>query len=142
MIYIGIDPGVKTGIAAIVPPNKFINTMPIHQAFGVVDAIINTSISKVHVRVEDARQRKWFGNNSQAKLQGAGSIKRDCKIWEDFLKDHSEDSKGNITFEMVHPVKGGTKINSNLFKKITGIDDRTSEHARDAYMLIHNYKKL
>jgi hypothetical protein len=42
-------------------------------------------LSRIFVRFEDARLRKWFGKAGKEQLQGAGSIKRDCTIWEDFL---------------------------------------------------------
>ena len=79
---------------------------------------------------EDARLRKWYGSKSDAKLQGAGSVKRDSSIWEDFLKD-----KG-IPFQGIHPLQGLTKLTSVYFKRITKWDGKTSEHSRDAAMLV------
>lgn len=142
MIYIGIDPGVKTGFGLIDGNRKSVKSYKIHDALSAIAQVAKNSSKSIHVRVEDARQRKWFGNNSKEKLQGAGSIKRDSKIWEDFLTDANKLTKGRLTFEMVHPIKGGTKIDTKIFKQITGINERTSEHGRDAYMLILNYKKI
>lgn len=138
MIYIGIDPGVVTGIGVKIGEDKSAESMPIHKALQFVESLIHED--KVHIRVEDARKRKWLGKNSNIKKQGAGSVKRDCKIWEDFLTELETSYKGLLTFQMIHPVKGATKLSSDQFKYITGIKTRTSEHARDAYMLIHNYK--
>lgn len=130
-VLIGIDPGVNTGIGyRHSPDGKYAFSLTIHKAMDFVKQQNKVS-GKIFVRVEDARQRKWFGKNSKAKAQGAGSIKRDCKIWEDFLKDY------NIPHEMIHPVKGSTKLNAKVFKQITGIPSRTNQHNRDAYMLIH-----
>ena len=112
--------------------------MPIHLAMKFVSDIAEKGVN-IHLRVEDSRKRKWYGKKTKGKDQGAGSIKRDCKIWEDFLTTLKEVSKGKITFEMLHPIKGGTKIDATLFRKITGIQKRTNEHGRDAYMLIHNF---
>jgi hypothetical protein len=41
-------------------------------------------------------------------------------------------------FEMIDPKsqKGFTKINESRFQKMTGFTKRTSEHARDAAMLV------
>ena len=109
MIYIGIDPGTHTGVA--IWDNKqqeFIElaTIPIHQALLKVKNYYNDNkgLSNICVVFEDARQRTWFGKdkNTNAKLQGAGSIKRDCSIWEDFCKDYQ------IPFLAVPPMKGGT----------------------------------
>ncbi|QQV90553.1 hypothetical protein Danklef1_69 [Polaribacter phage Danklef_1] len=140
MILIGIDPGVKTGFAVIYNGEKKAITLTIHNALQQVKTLLNQH-GEIHVRVEDARKRKWFGPNSAAKKQGAGSIKRDCKIWYDFLKELSKENHTNLTFEMIHPIKGGTKIDKELFKKMSGIKTVTSEHARDAFLLIMNYKK-
>lgn len=138
-VLLGIDPGVHTGVGAIDGDSKIAGSMPIHQAMQFI-ADLEEKKKDIHIRVEDARQRKWFGPNSAAKKQGAGSVKRDCKIWEDFIIDLKKTSEQSITFEMIHPVKGATKINAKMFRQITGIQKRTNEHGRDAYMLIHGYK--
>ena len=137
MIYIGIDPGTHTGVA--IWDNKqqeFVElaTIPIHQALLKVKNYYNDNkgLSKICVVFEDARQRTWFGKdkNTNAKLQGAGSIKRDCSIWEDFCKDYQ------IPYLAVPPMKGGTKLSEAYFKAISGWKGRTSNHARDAAMLV------
>lgn len=135
--YVGIDAGVKTGIGVWNPNFKCIEaikTMPIHKAFDFIKDLSNKA--ELYVRVEDARQRKWFGKQSNSKQQGAGSIKRDCSIWEAFLQDLKKD--GVIKdFKMVHPIKGSTKLEPELFRRATGYALTTSEHARDAIMLVY-----
>ena len=135
MIYIGIDPGTHTGVA--IWDNKqqeFVElaTIPIHQALIKVMMWRDRVGHDLQVVFEDARQRTWFGKdkNTNAKLQGAGSIKRDCSIWEDFCKDYQ------IPFLAVPPMKGGTKLSEEYFKTISGWKGRTSNHARDAAMLV------
>jgi hypothetical protein len=126
---IGIDCGVKTGVCVYdITSNsiKEIGTYKIHRA---MELVLSLKDYIEVVIVEDARLRKWFGNNSKQKVQGAGSIKRDAVIWEDFLKDYK------INYKMVHPIKGGTKISEHLFNQISGYEKRTSNHARDAYFL-------
>jgi hypothetical protein len=86
------------------------------------------------VIIEDARLRKWYGSNSKDKSQGAGSIKRSCQIWEEFFE-----SNYTIDYQFVHPIKGGTKLKADAFKKITGYEGSTNEHGRDAAMLIFKY---
>ena len=139
MILIGIDPGVRTGFAIICYNQKKATTLSIHKALSEVKTLLK-EYGEIHIRVEDARKRKWFGANSAVKKQGAGSIKRDCKIWDDYLTELSKEKDTNLTFEMIHPIKGGTKVDKTLFKKISGIKTITSEHARDAFMMIMNYK--
>ena len=85
---------------------------------------------------EDARQRKWIPQEKNAsqyrgRLQGAGSVKRDATIWEDFCKDLG------IRYEAVPPHKGMTKWSAETFANITGWQGKTSEHARDAALLVY-----
>lgn len=136
MIYIGIDPGTHTGVAVWDSrEGKFLSlgTLPIHRA---MTFILTWSLKaeetgqEIQVVFEDARQRKWYGNDSNAKRQGAGSVKRDCSIWEDFCRDYQ------ISFVAVPPMKGGTKVSESYFKTISGWKGRTSNHARDAAMLV------
>lgn len=134
-IKIGIDPGVQTGVCLIY--GKIINHLfscSIHEAIFMVEEKARCNDEKIHIRVEDARKRKWYGENANEKKQGAGGIKRDCQIWEDYLTDLCKQYP-NITFEMTHPIKNGTKLNAKQFEKITGVK-KSNEHSRDACMLI------
>lgn len=131
-ITIGIDSGTETGFAVWDSEQKCllqVNTMKIHQAMQKVLKCYLLYPGNVRVRVEDARKRKWFGNSGREQLQGAGSIKRDAVIWEDFLTDHG------IPFEMVAPKNNQTKMTADYFKRVTGWKLRTNEHGRDAAML-------
>ncbi len=132
MICIGIDPGTHTGVAVWdTREGKFLSleTLPIHKA--LLRVLVLTSDQVVEVVFEDARQRTWFGKgDTNAKAQGAGSVKRDCSIWEDFCRDYG------IPFQAKPPVKGATKVSAGYFKMVSGWTGRTSEHARDAAMLV------
>lgn len=141
MIYIGIDPGTHTGVAVWdSKEGKFLSleTMPIHRAlekvkemahpFWHMDKLYHEDIQVIF---EDARLRTWFGKgNVSAKAQGAGSVKRDCSIWEDFLIDMG------IPFVTTKPGNVATKVTPSWFRKLTGWEGRCSEHARDAAMLV------
>lgn len=133
MICIGIDPGTHTGVAVWDSrQGKFLclETLPIHKALEEV-LIYLREWGDIEVVFEDARQRTWFGyGNVAAKAQGAGSVKRDCSIWEDFCRDYE------IPFQAKPPVKGATKVTSEYFKMISGWTGRTSSHSRDAAMLV------
>lgn len=138
MIYIGIDTGVHTGIAVWdSEKGKFVylDTLKIHEALNIVSAYEYNDIP-LCVRFEDARQRKWipFAKNMTGELgraQGAGYVKAHCQIWEDFLRDK------DIPFEMIAPRRNVTKLSAEQFGRITGYKGRTSEHARDAAMLVY-----
>lgn len=138
MIYIGIDTGVHTGIAVWdSEKGKFVylDTLKIHEALNIVSSYAYKDIP-LCVRFEDARQRKWipFAKNVTGELgraQGAGYVKAHCQIWEDFLRDK------DIPFEMIAPRRNVTKLSAEQFGRITGYKGRTSEHARDAAMLVY-----
>jgi hypothetical protein len=131
MKVIGIDTGVSTGVAIwYVAEQKFdlIESMPIHRAMERV-----LFERPYFVRVEDARLYRHYGKTNPAKIQGAGSVKRDASIWEDFLKDK------NIPFEMVSPADNLTKTTADYFRKLTGWTKSTNEHGRDAACLVFKW---
>lgn len=133
---IGIDPGVKTGVAVwSCKDQRFIDI----GTFSIINAM--AEVKKVmiygkHIELwfEDSRLRKWFGDNSRDKLQGAGSIKRDCSIWQEFCEVNK------IKYKTIAPGKGQTKWPADYFRLVTGWTKRTSEHARDAATLIFGVK--
>lgn len=129
---IGLDTGVNTGFAIWDTQDKKLEcfSIMIHQAFELTLKYKDNCF----VYVEDARLRKFI-TGGREKLQGAGSIKRDAKIWEDFLTDK------NIPFKLIAPKNNRTKLDSALFKKITGFKGSTNQHARDAAMLVFGKEK-
>lgn len=135
-ILIGIDTGTHTGVAVWDSrARKFLKllTVPIHKAWAFVIDQHARYGDRLFVIFEDARQRSWYGSDSgrvAAKLQGAGSVKRDAAIWEDFLTDYG------IAFRAVPPVRGATKLDGDYFARLTGWTEKTSNHARDAAMLV------
>lgn len=142
IIKVGIDPGTKTGFAMTENGTLvYLQTLPIHEAMDKVRHLaVNTP--NLSVTYEDARKRKWFGkaDAQQAKYgagvrEGAGAAKRDSTIWADFLESII-DAKNIIA---VAP--RNTKLSDEMFKRITGWAGRTSNHSRDAAMMIWDGKK-
>lgn len=130
-VRIGIDPGVHTGIA-ILRGNKMYTcrTIRIDEAMEIVLAL-HESVKDIHVTVEDARQRGEARGILQAKAQGAGSVKRDCKIWDDLLKAHE------IPHWLRPPIQNGTRYRDQIFASTYPYwKGRTSEHARSAANLL------
>lgn len=139
MTLIGIDTGVHTGFAVYDTDLKaliYVKEYPIHRAMDLVKRLFDDG-SDIKVRFEDARKRTWFGYHTakedRARLQGAGSVKRDCQIWEDYLTDL------RIPFEMVAPKNNATKLTAEQFRRITGYEGKTNEHGRDAAMLVYGF---
>ncbi|WP_406042722.1 hypothetical protein [Succinimonas sp.] len=140
MYLIGIDPGKHTGIAIWnIKSQQFfqITTLPIHKALEYVKTFAWDGDARVYF--EDARQRKWLPKDATSSeyrghLMGAGSVKRDSVIWQDALTDWG------IPFEMVPPHAGATKWTAETFAAVTGWKGRTSNHARDAALLVFGRK--
>lgn len=140
MLYVGIDTGHETGFAVWESECKAfdaIATLKIHEALDRVRRLHKAYGDDLVVVFEDARQRKWLPREKNAsqyrgRLQGAGSVKRDATIWEDFCKDLG------IRYEAKAPTKGATKWSAETFAKATGWTGRTSNHARDAALLVIN----
>jgi hypothetical protein len=132
--YIGIDCGVNTGIAIYDREKKdliIVDSDMIHITMDYVRRIVTERIIPIDETlfvVEDARQVVF--NTDKVKAQGAGSVKRDAKIWADYLDWH------NIPHLMVRPKKAITKLSAERFKEITGWSERTNNHGRDAAMLV------
>ena len=133
-IIAGIDPGVHTGLALWnCKEQKFIKI----QTLTIIQAMHELEIRRHLLReiwFEDARMRTWFGTAGREKLQGAGSIKRDCSIWQEFCEYHE------IPFRAIKPARGQTKWPAPYFQKVTGWGERTSQHARDAGALVFGVK--
>ncbi len=106
-------------------------TTAIHKAMDCIRNLKQSLVSPtLEVIIEDARTR----GGSSIKAQGAGSIKRDCGIWEAFLKDLG------IEYRFTRLSKKSiTKKDPTWLKLQTGWSDRTSQHARDAACLLLPY---
>lgn len=131
MIYVGIDTGVNTGFAVWDSKQRSllqVCSLPIHKAMERVRSLYDEYKAgigdKVIVRVEDPRQRTWFGTERMSremerkKLQGVGSVKRDASIWDDYLKELG------VEYEMVAPKRNVTKLTQERFRALTGWQNR------------------
>ena len=129
---IGIDPGVKTGYAIYDRKDKKLTTV---ETRNIISAMQQTTWrladeDGIELWFEDSRLRRWFGNTGREVLQGVGSVKRDSSIWETFCGYYC------IKYKAIAPKDTTTKVKSDYFKKLTGWEGRTSEHSRDAGLLV------
>ena len=130
-LYIGIDAGTHTGVAVGDRTDRrlvSVETMTITKAMDVVRGLVESA--DIVVYLEDARKRNWFGCSGREKLQGAGSVKRDCSIWETFCEEVG------IECRKIAPKNNYTKLTAKQFKALTNWAGRTSDHSRDAAMLV------
>ena len=153
VLIAGIDPGVNTRVAIWDRRKRMFVVVHTYDKsdYGIIAALGELSkwvasgrLEEIHV--EDARLRTWFEEPKNSKerikkLQGAGSVKRDCAIWQQFC------AYKNIVYKAVHPKEvyarfplpsGMNKWNAEYFMKMTGWPGRTSVHSRDAAALVWN----
>lgn len=137
---IGIDCGVNTGFAVwdcTLQKLIEVKTYSAHTAWAQIRTMKHFyGAAALYVRFEDARLRTWFGTSGLEKLQGAGSIKRDSTLWEEFCEMEG------IQYEAVAPKHNKTKTTTEYFKMVTGWAGSTSNHARDAAMMIYRFIPL
>lgn len=134
-INIGIDPGTNTGIAIVEDGIlTMVKTLGITQAMKAISIMRMNRFDTITLHVENPNMRKFFGKTGREKLQGAGSIKRDYAIWEEFAKEEG------ITLVPVSPASIGSQFdNEAVFKAATGWTARTSKHGRDAVKIVYKY---
>lgn len=131
-ILIGIDPGTQTGFSIYDCQERRLTQVKSCSILNAIAFVRYYHIDReyqVHVVVEDARQ--VVHKTDRVKAQGAGSVKRDCSIWEEFLKSQK------ISHEFVRPNKKITKLTPGQFEQITGYQERSNQHGRDAAMLVY-----
>ena len=137
MLVIGIDPGLHTGLAVwdtttrqfldircggIVSTMDYLDRLRAERGIGLVV-------------FEDARQRTWIPRERdlaqmKGRAMGAGSVKRDCSVWEEWCQLRG------LQYIATRPKNGMTKLSDIAFRGITGYDRRTNNHGRDAAMLV------
>jgi hypothetical protein len=141
---LGIDPGTSTGVALALPEPEALGyrwaelqTLPLHRALAYVqDHVLRLATepgcARVLVVVEDAR---LISGPAHQKL-GAGSIRRDCKVWEELLADLGAELDG-LRIIFVKPTRGGLrKLTAEQLATYTGCQLKGSQHARDAAGLL------
>lgn len=140
MTDIGIDPGVKTGVA-VAYGGEYVEILST-DILEAMDIILKyKAAGQLRVTIENPRQYKdpnylKYGRSSAHKAQGAGSIKRDFSIWETFFKRH------NIYYIAKSPLAVGRMFeNAETFILATGWTKSTNVHAREAAKLIYQYTK-
>lgn len=130
MVVIGIDPGVTTGIASWCTITKRLGMV---ESRKLHEMLLSFRDYKPELVIfEDCRQHRMYGpgQRNDAALQGVGSVKRDCGIWDEFLTDQ------RIPFVTRTPSRRRTKFSAEQFQAATGWTERSNNHGRDAAMLV------
>jgi hypothetical protein len=130
MLMVGIDPGVNTGFA-IWDGHALLSVSSLGICAAMMQVQVMHTTGQLHsVTFEDARLRTWYGSKGRESLQGAGSIKRDCQIWAEWL------GLLGCPYKSVSPQSKGAKLDAATFERLTGWQGRTNNHGRDAAMLV------
>lgn len=144
---VGIDPGTATGVALALPETEArgyrweqLQTLPLHRALAYVEDIVRRleserGCARVLVVVEDARQI----SGPALKKLGAGSIRRDCKVWEELLADLGAELDGLRTIFVKPTNRTLRKLDAEQLATYTGCQLKGSQHARDAAGVLFPY---
>lgn len=137
---IGIDPGVNTGLAMSID-GKLVDIRTT-TFWGAVNMIMGRQLYGLSIYIENPNKNKpIFVKKGVTKekaiseqlaynriAQNVGSNKRDAQLLIDFCKENS------IEVVEIKPTK--KKVTREYFEKISGWTKPTSQHGRDAAMLI------
>lgn len=159
-LVLAVDPGTRTGLARVhrntsAGPGEpayvwaALECLPLHRALLTVWETVTEAAQvdeRVLVVVEDARQIGAWGASkdrgaSLARAQGAGSIKRDCAIWQEALDDlRRECGPDLLRLNFVRPAGGPfRKLSQADLLLRTGCPLTGNAHARDAAGLLWAY---
>lgn len=137
MIYIGIDPGVETGIAIWYSKDKVLTlfTLSFWEAINLLHKL--SEKNQIKAILEDPNlnkpifHKKGVDNEKKARkvAQNVGSNKRDAQLINEFLKIH------NIETIIVKPTT--TKWKTTFFRQVTGYKGHASQHAIDAARMVY-----
>ena len=133
---IGIDPGISTGMA-ISSDGKIINVKTVNfwdcikllrdmQNMGIVVYVENPNVNKPVFFKRGVNNAAMI----QKVAQDVGRNKRDAALIIEFC------NRNNIKNMPLPPQRGSKDVDAKYFQLLTGYEGSTSQHGRDAAMLI------
>jgi hypothetical protein len=135
-IYIGIDPGVHTGIAVWNVATQSFTALKSANIVAAMEYVRSLDRGSLTLVIEDSNIRV-HGNPAfmrKESLQGAGSVKRDGKIWREFAEHFG------YTAMYISQLQKGKKWDAATFKAITKEPKGYNPHIRDAAKLVFGRK--
>lgn len=145
-IYLGVDPGINTGFAVWNAPAQKLLEVKTVNFWGCITHITQYmnlyGASEICLVIEDViGNRPTFHHNATGAKQrekisqNVGGNKRDCQLIIEYCEMHG------IKVVRKVPGRGGsTKLKDEPFKKLTKWEGKTSNHARDAAMLVYGWR--
>ena len=143
-LFIGIDAGVQTGLAvwnAVAERFEVLTTSTFWEAIALVETY---PAGEVVVVVEDSSLNKsTFAHNTPRTLQAA---RRREKISRDVGQNQREakllaDGLARRGYRVLRIRPRSRKLGAEPFKRLTRYQGRTSQHGRDAAMLVFGLKR-
>lgn len=142
--YIGIDPGIKTGLAVWnSEENKFqfVETWSLHKLFRIIgmfirdfraenDCLVFIENPNTFIPFKRIKGKRIPKERIDGAKQGAGAVKQTFKHIIEFLEDNK------IPYQTTRLQGGLKKKSSDWFKQQTGWKERTDEHGRDSALLV------
>jgi hypothetical protein len=89
----------------------------------------------IYIECGFLNKSNWHTNEKQSKALASKIGERTGANFEVSKKIVEMCEYLNLPYEKIKPTR--SKVNSDFFKQITGISQRTNQENRDAYMLIH-----
>jgi len=142
MIYLGIDPGVNNGVAVYDSERRELDLSTL-SFFSLINYLDYFMLNNYHVTavIENVvknkpifSKRRTYQTRQDLKIaQNVGENKAYCKLII------AKCEKLGFRIILKTPGKNNSKLDSEQFQKITGINIKCSQHARDAFMLIFEY---
>jgi hypothetical protein len=135
--FIGIDPGVATGLAIWIPETKHyeLYTLSFFEAYSRILTWHIALDDELQIIIENPnKNRPTFERGALVTAkrnkisQNVGENKRDAKLWIEMCRFYG------IKYTDVRPTR--TKLTAEGFEKFFGIKTKCSQHARDAFRLI------
>jgi hypothetical protein len=135
MLIIGIDPGKENGFACWFPAAKKFSAIKTLKTYEVLEHLMGLIHLKepFKVVIEDPYSWRYHGKSQSNKLQGAGAVKARFKAIIEFLEAY------DIPYEK-KSIQGTVKYDAKTFKQMTGYQLSTSQHGRDAAMMVFGRK--
>jgi hypothetical protein len=136
---IGIDPGVNMGIAYWNTETMMFEKIASMKLYEVILALAAMPVNDIKVYIEDPNTFFGFKGTDRAshnaRLQGAGSVKRSFSAIIEFIEDK------NIRHERISLQGTLKKVTKQKFKMMTGYSGESNEHGRDAALMVFNRTK-
>jgi hypothetical protein len=143
MLLIGIDPGVNTGVAVF--KDGVLDNLITFTHWEAIDYIKDRSKNHGLVNMvifEDSRKTRAIFQRGVSPL-AMRKIARNVGMVDAYCKEIEELCKClNIPFGSVSPRSKGAKLDSKLFKAVTGWAKRSNQHERDASMVAWPYRHV